>query len=141
MNIKTYRIMQIVLVIGMFGLISLIVPIRFFDLEFNIFAFPTKNIIAFFGIVAIFMGISYFLRKQVKEVIEDERSHAVVRKAAYYTLNIIFLGFIAAMVTFRAITVSNPLPEYVTMAKIFSIVTGITGWLYVACYYIFNYKN
>ncbi|MDH5718825.1 MAG: DUF2178 domain-containing protein [Spirochaetia bacterium] len=141
MNLKKYKIMQTVLVIGMLGAISLVMPIRLIGPNFNIFSLPTKNIIAFFGILAVTAGISYMLQRKVKEVMTDERQHHITRKAAYYTLHILLFGFIVAMLSFRLITASDPIPEFELLAKVFSIITGITAWLYIAFYYFFNYRN
>jgi len=141
MDVKKYNIVQILVLIGMAGAISLVIPIHPFDLDYNIFALPTKNVIAFFAIVAVSMGFLYLLRKRVKEVISDERQTLLMRKAAYYTFFVVYIGFSLAMLALRAATASDPVPEMVLLAKVFSVLTGAVGFTFIGFYYFFNYKN
>jgi len=135
--------MQIFLIIGTIGLLSFIMPVSIFqfDPSFNIFSLPKKNLIALGVLMVVGMGISYLLKKQVKEPIVDERNKIIAKNAAYYTLNVLIFGFLAAILIFRAFIASNPLPEYEYLVKVFSVVIGITTWVYAGLYYILLRKN
>jgi len=74
--------------------------------------------VALFGI-GIALVFQYLLRKQVTEILEDERSHRINEQAAMTTLNI-FIPLVTLVAVTLIVIRNNMLPEYREIGTILS---------------------
>jgi uncharacterized membrane protein len=93
MNIKTYRNWRTTIVVLVCGTAALGVA--------------TKNVCTFLLAVAIGMLLLYFLRRRVKDIVQDERTYTIAYKAAQMTVFLMGIGMALTGVILVALNWDN----------------------------------